>query len=175
MSRFAPQYEVARLTGVCAETGEPLVPGTDCIATLSERAEDDGFERRDYSAAAWAEGARPERLFSYWRTTVAAPDEKTKLLVDDEVLVDLFARLEGDERPQRAAFRFVLALVLMRKRLLTLTGRVAARGESPEEWLMRRKGDPSDAPPLRVQNPQIDDDMVRELTEQLGEILQGDL
>ena len=35
------------------------------------------------------------------------------MLVDDELLLDLFHRLEADERPQRAAFRFVLALLVL--------------------------------------------------------------
>lgn len=174
MSRFGSQYQVSRPTGVCAATGEPLEPGTPCVATLCEREEDEGFDRFDYSVGAWESGARPERLFSHWKTTVSRPEEKRKLLVDDEVLLDLFERLAADERPQRIAFRFVLALILMRKRLLKFVGREEGEGERPERWLFRRKGDEPESEPVEVINPHLSDDDVRELTAQLGEILEGD-
>jgi hypothetical protein len=173
MSRYGTQYHVARPTGVCAATGAALVPGSACMATLCEREEDDGLERHDFAMDAWAGGARPPRLFSYWKTTVPAPEEKRRILVDDDVLADLFERLADDERPQRVAFRFVLALILLRKRRLKFVGR---SGEGPSErWLMvRRPGGPED-PPMEVRNPHLSDDDVRELTAQLSEILAGDV
>ena len=52
MSRFGTNYQVARPTGVCAASGDPLEPGAPCIATLCEREEDEGFDRLDFSIAA---------------------------------------------------------------------------------------------------------------------------
>lgn len=173
MSRFATHYPVGRSSGVCAATGETLPPGTPCIATLSEREEDEAFDRADFSVEAWERGERPPGLFSWWRTTVAEPDARRKLLVDDEVLLDLFTRLADDDREQRRAFRFVLALILMRKKLLRFTGR-DGEGEA-ECWLFRAKGADPESAPVEVANPHLGDDDVRELTAQLGEILQGDL
>ena len=173
MSRFGSQYQVSRPTGRCASTDQPLEPGAACVATLCERTDDEGFDRLDFSVEAWDAGERPPGLFSYWRTTVAAPNEQRKILVDDEVLMDLFDRLEEDERAHRIAFRFVLALILMRKRLLRFTGRDGA-GEQ-EHWCFRRRGSSPEDPVVRVQNPHLTDDDVRELTAQLSEILQGDL
>ena len=105
MSRFGTSYQVARATGVCAATGEPLEPGSPCVATLCERPEDDGFDRKDFAPAAWESGARPDGLFSYWRTSVPDRNESRRMLLDDAVLMDLFERLADDERPQRVAFR----------------------------------------------------------------------
>jgi len=174
MSRFGSQYHVARSTGVCAATGHVIEPGSVCVATLCEREEDDGLDRLDYSLEAWEGGSRPERLFSFWRTTVRGAGEKRSPLVDDEVLMDLFDRLAEDERPQRVAFRFVLSLILMRKRLLRFVGRRPSDGEGEERWFYRRKGSNPDEPAVAVRNPQLSDDDVRELTAQLGEILQGE-
>ena len=72
MSRYGSDYQVARPTGVCSATGEPLEPGSTCIATLCERAEDDSFDRKDFSLEAWSGGARPDGLFSYWKLVVSA-------------------------------------------------------------------------------------------------------
>lgn len=176
MSRFGTEYQVARATGQCAATGDPLEPGTACVATLVERPEDEGFDRLDFAESAWADGARPERLFSYWKTVVPQSNRERRLLVDDEVLMDVFTRLADDERPQRQAFRFVIALILMRKKQLRFTGRDGdGTPEVPEYWCLTPRGSEPDDPPLRVLNPQLTDDDVRELTEQLREVLQGDL
>jgi hypothetical protein len=184
MSRYGSQYQVGRQTGVCAASGAPLDAGTPCVATLCEREEDEGFDRLDFSIDAWQAGRRPPRLFSHWRTVVAAVEERRQLLVDDDVLEDLFDRLAADEREQRIAFRFVLALILMRKRRLRFVGRVepgasravAADAGSTEvdRWRFRRRGSTPEDPEILVTNPRLSDDDVRDLTVELGEILQGD-
>ena len=171
MSRYGSQYDIGSFTGQCAAAGTPLEPGQPCMAALCEKADEEGFERLDYSLDAWEAGKRPERLFSFWRTTVQPPNAKKKDLVDDEVLTDLFERLADDDRAQRQAFRFVLGLILMRKRLLRFVGR--EQEDEREYWLMEPKG-MRDQPPLKVLNPNLNDDDVRELTAELGEILRGD-
>ena len=74
-------------------------------------------------------------MFSFWRTSVPAGTAKKKLLVDDSVLLDLFARLEDKTDKQDVQFRFVLALILMRKRILRYEGveeKPAGRDAKPE-------------------------------------------
>ncbi len=172
MSRFGVEYRVARSTGVCAATGKVLEPGTSCIATLCEVPDDDGLERRDYCTQAW-EAGRPEGVFSYWKTTVPDPNRKQRVLVDDTVLLDLFESLAGDDRRKRRAYRFILCLILMRKKLLRYVGRTG-QGED-ERWLMLPRGVPAGSDPIEVANPQLTDEDVRELTDQLGEVLRGEL
>ncbi|MGY8757436.1 MAG: hypothetical protein ACKVLC_08695 [Phycisphaerales bacterium] len=171
MSRFGNSQGVSRPTGVCASTGDSLEPSQQAFATLIEREEDEGFDRVDYSVAAWERGDRPERLFSYWRYTVPEGGKKPDIQIDDEVLVDLFNRLSDDEKPQRIAFRYILALVLIRKRKLKLVGREEIEGG--ELWLLRFTG--TDGEPIQVKNPGIAEEEIQDLSEQLGEILQGDL
>jgi hypothetical protein len=173
MSRFGTEYRVARPTGVCAATGQRLERGTPCMATLCEHPEDDGFERRDYSLEAWEAQGPPGDVFSYWKTTVPDPDARRSILVDDAVLWDLFESLADDTRRRRQAYRFILALILMRKKMLRYVGRTG-QGED-ERWLMRPKGAAPEQPPLEVIDPHLTDDDVRELTEQLSEVLQSEL
>ncbi|MCH8824701.1 MAG: hypothetical protein IH984_14475 [Planctomycetes bacterium] len=182
MSKYGSEYRVGRPTGVCAASGETLQPGDECIATLCERIEDEGFDRLDYCPREWESGTRPERLFSYWRTTVPASDAKEKILVDDSVLMDLFERLGQDKRQQRIAFRFILALILMRKRLLRYVRRGGGGDEGDagdkgdnEIWFMRPKGSDPDSPLIEVINPQLSEEDIRELSDQLTEVLQGEI
>jgi len=70
-------------------------------------------------------------------------------------------------------FRFVLGLVLMRKKLLVFEGQEdATEGEQGNYWLLKkRKSDQV----LRVFNPQLDDEGVASVTAQISEILDGEL
>jgi hypothetical protein len=170
MSRFGNTQGVSRPTGICAATGETLDMNQPAMATLCEREDDEGFDRLDYCLAAWERGERPERLFSHWRYVVPDSDKKEEIGIDDAVLADLFERLAEDERPQRIAFRYILALVLLRKRKLKLVGREEV--EDGEIWLLQSKG--VEGEPVRVKNPGIAEEEIQDLSEQLSEILQGD-
>jgi len=210
MTQFnATEYRIDRPTGECALTGKTLEPDEDYIATLVELTDEEietareeakkagkkpeedsaasaGFRRVDVSESAWEAGQRPERMFSYWRTTVPQPNEKKKLFVDDTVLYNLLFRLSDAAQPQRLAFRFVLALILMRKKLLRYDGTVKIENEQGVEeqfWKVVGKVDLSKGPlgkwdsenEILVLDPQLDDEQVQQVTEQLGEILETEL
>lgn len=152
-----------------------------------------GLKRVDVSLEMWDAGHRPEHVFSYWRTTVPIPNEKKKLFVDDEVLLNLLRRMADTTDPQRQAFRFVLCLILMRKKLVrydrTERRDVEADGDSGDEavtedwWIITPKLDVSKGPlgkwhpdeSLEVLDPHLDEAQVLQVTEQLGEILQAEL
>ena len=95
------------------------------------------------------------------------------MLVDDQVLLELFERLGSDERPQRIAFRFVLGLILMRKKHLKFVGR-SVEGQT-EYWQVQPRGAFPEQPPIKVLNPNLADEDVRELIDQLSEVLQSEL
>ena len=194
-----PTYNIQRPTGRCVMTDKPLEPGDRYIAALveaeavpsgedpkeaeaasdGEQAADSGLRRVDISLEAWEQGQRPEWVFSFWQSTVPMPNEKKKQFVDDAVLMNLLVRLEDTDQPQRLAFRFVLALILMRKKLLRYEGtekRADKSGGEQEWWRMTPKpslGMPDE--PIDVLNPHMDDQQIQQVTEQLGEILEAEL
>lgn len=173
--RSGPLYEIGRPVGECAATGRQIAPGELFVATLCESDEEreDGttrtfFHRIDFSVDAWESGSRPERLVFYWRTVMPQPNEKHDPFVDDEILMNLFERLESDDDPQRMAYRFVLGLILMRKKQLRCVRTEVKANESI--WFMRRKGDSPEAPLIEMIDPKLADDRVREVADQLGEV-----
>ena len=194
MSRLSSAYDIARPTRRCAATDRELEPGERYIATLVELPGEAELRRVDFADAAWAGGARPTppaQLFGFWHATVPEPNAPTSPLAETGELIDLFDQLcdtDGDpsdepESAGRAAFRYLLALVLMRKKQLIYEGGTpadAARGIKGE-LLLRRKGDAlppergGEGPPLiRVPDPGMDDDAIAEATERLGRILNTD-
>ena len=187
MSQFnAPAYDVEKPTGRCAFTGRTLEPNETYIATLVEDGDD--FRRMDVSDEAWTEGKRPDHLFCDWKAVVPEPTAKKKLFVDDEVLMNLLQRLADADQPQRLAFRFVLALIMMRKKLLRYDG-VNRRpaDDDPNDhtdwWMLTPKLDLSKGPlgkwddksKLEVFDPHLDEEGIRSVTDQLSDILQAEL
>lgn len=147
------------------------------MASLAE-AVDEGrpvLKRMDWSAAAWDGGARPDGLVCFWRGTAPAPGERRRILIDDHTLLEMVERLEGESDPRRIAYRWILALVLLRRKMLKLDRVERSADEPPvERWLLRARGAAEGAPPLSLVNPQIRDEELRELADQLGELVHGE-
>ena len=176
MPRAMDGFTLGRFTASCASTGAPIAPGDSIVATLCEAPEgDEGHElvRRDFASAAWDAGARPEGLLCFWRTVAPSGDAKRRMLVDDDTLMELFDRLEGDERPQRVAYRWLMCLILLRKKLLRHVR--VERVDGGERWLVQKRGMDYAVPPISVTNPQIRDEDLRELSEHLGDVMQSEL
>lgn len=192
MSQFsATNYEIPRASGVCAASGRTLEPGETYYAALVDLPPDQqpgspesalGLARVDVSAQAWEAGFRPQHLFSFWKSVVPEPNAKKKLFVDDAVLMNLLRRLADTDQPQRLAFRYVLALILMRKKLLRYDG-VRTDEQQQSWWLLTPKLDISKGPlgkwnpedTLLVLDPRLDESQIEQVTQQLGEILEAEL
>ena len=123
-----------------------------------------GFERKDFCQTCWSGGA--DDMFSFWKTQVPAKEAKAKRFVDDEVLIDFFARLENATEELKINFRYILALVLMRKKLLKFEG---TRRDSSGEFLkVKVRG--QDAV-QEVFNPSMTPEKMEQVTVEVGRIL----
>ena len=148
-------------------TGETIAPGEKFMAALRETPI--GFERLDISMAAWPDFDRKD-VVGYWQTVMPKHEQKKKLFVDDEVLCGLFERLAETTEPAKLNFRFVLGLILMRKRMLIYE---TTRMDGPREiWIVRFKGRDDR---LDLLNPKLDEQQVLEVSQQLSQILNEEL
>lgn len=114
---MAEAWRIARSSRVCAQTGVAIEPGSPFYSALVER--DDSFERLDFSAEAWP-GVDRGDFFSYWKNKGAAEASDKPPPVDYDRLLAFFDGLEGAEEPGKRLLRYVLALVLARRRRLRL-------------------------------------------------------
>lgn len=163
---MAQQWKIESLTGRCAATGRVLAEGEEFFTVLLEDGE--SFRRVDYSLDAWQ--GPPEGAFSHFRTRVPVKEKRKRLLVDDEILVHFFLRLADQSEPHRVQFRFVLALILLRKRLLRYDE--TAREDGREVWRMTLTLDKT---AHQVVNPHLTDDQIEGVSSQLSAILHGDM
>ncbi len=164
-------YKIPKTDARCLSCESHLAPGDKLVAALRER--DGEFIREDYCPVCWDTHNRSEgaNVFGVWHTHVPMPNEKKKLLVDDEVLINFFRRLGDTEEPAKINFRFVLALVLMRKKLL-IYDRTDTDQADIDVWTMHfRKSDEKH----KVIDPKMDEEKIAEVSRGLSEIMQGDI
>ena len=161
------EWEIEKPLGHCWGSGKKIEYGEEYFAALVET--DQGFQRRDFCAEYWQD-EKPE-VFCYWKTKLPHPDQKKKIFVDDEMLMAFFDRLEQETEQEKINFRFVLALILMRKRRLKYD---SSKTENNKEiWRLRIVG--SDRQFVEVRNPNLDEEQIQQLSSQLSQILQVEL
>lgn len=201
MSQLQNTYDIQRPTGVCAATGEELTPGDTVYTALVDPPAEDRSEeqakvndkgelpmlRIDVGADAWeAGGFRPPHLFGFWRAEVPEPNEKKKLLVGDAAIQELLLSMEDASENKQLAFRYVLALILLRKKLLRHDGidrREQEDGPVQDYWQFTPKldiakghfGKWNEQGRFEVLDPHITEGEIAGVTEQLGQVLELDL
>ncbi len=161
-------YDVPRPAGHCVATGRKIEPGERFFAAVRETP--DGVERLDVSPEAW-EAFDRANLLAFWQTLMPAHEQKKKVFVDDEVLCTLFERLADASEPVKINFRFVLGLILMRKRLIAYEDARHEEG-GRDVWIVRMKGRDER---LDLVDPKLDEQQVAEVSQQLGEILNQEM
>jgi hypothetical protein len=159
-------WEINKPLGQCCGSGRKIEAGEEYYGALLET--EQGLQRRDFCREFW-ERERPP-VFCFWKTKLAAPNEKKQLFVNDEMLMAFFERLAPETDPEKVNFRFVLALVLMRKRRLKYDSTKTDNGR--EVWCLRPAGEKD---LVDVVNPHLDENQIETLTAQIGQILQADL
>jgi len=107
-------YTLHRSSRTCAKLERPLEPGETVYSTL----EVEGSEvvRRDYCAEAWQ--GPPEGSIGWWKSVVPNRKSKKRHWAPNDVMLDLFEEL--GEREQLADMRYVLGLLLVRRRVMRL-------------------------------------------------------
>ncbi len=160
------EWEINKPLGQCWGSGRKIEYGQEYFGALVETEE--GLQRRDYCADYWL-NEKPN-VFCFWKTKLPNPDQKKQIFVDDDMLMAFFERLEKETEPEKINFRFVLALILMRKRRLKYDETKIEDGN--EIWRLRIVGDKQI---VEVVNPHLDEEQIEQLSSQIGQILQTDL
>jgi len=160
------EWVIDKPLGQCCATGRVIAPGEEYYATLVQT--EQGFARRDFCAEFWTQN-KPE-VFCYWKTKLPRPDQKKQVFVDDDMLMAFFDRLATETEQEKLNFRFVLALVLMRRRRLKYDS--SKMDDGKDVWRLRITGTQDFA---EVVNPNLNESQVAQLTSQIGQILQVEL
>jgi hypothetical protein len=128
----------------------------------------EGLVRQDFCADCFRD-KRPPDVYYFWKTAFSQGEATSRrpAPVDVEFVMEFFKRLEGEAAPQRVAFRYILALMLSRKKLLIADGKTKdAQGAEVQLFREKRGGQQH-----RVYAPELNTDEITAVTEELGVLL----
>lgn len=106
-------YEVPRCGRHCSVTGREFAPGEEFYSALVAEG---GLVRREFSREAWQ--GPPEKAVGWWKSQMPGADAKRIHWAPNDVMLRLFEQLEG--QPEKQDMRYVLALLLVRRRVMRL-------------------------------------------------------
>ncbi|MBN2474119.1 MAG: hypothetical protein JXB62_05905 [Pirellulales bacterium] len=107
-------YEVQRCTRHCAVTGREFSPGeTFYSVLLLEGAE---TLRNDYSVESW--NGPPEGALGWWKSQIPDRNANRMQWAPNDVMLQFFDELA--EQPDKQDMRYVLSLLLVRRRVMRL-------------------------------------------------------
>ncbi|MGE9270536.1 MAG: hypothetical protein ACQKBU_07010 [Verrucomicrobiales bacterium] len=148
----------------CAATEEAFTEGETIITALFPDPESSGYLRKDYKVDAW-ETRSPEEdpAFSFWRSTYEAPvveDEPNPMEKEDPET--LLRRLVDEDEEHTENVRYILAVMLERKKLLRETDSQEVPGGILRVYEHRKTGDA-----YLVRDPNIPLDEVEKVQEEV--------
>ncbi len=154
-------FKVNRCTRKCHALSRPLRDGEWYYSVVIENGED--LVRRDYSAESWTEP--PEGTVGWWKGRMPLAGTRKLVLAPDPVLIDLLRGM-GDAIERRPV-RYLLALTLLRRRIVTL---LDSKSEEPTPASLRLRVN-ADGSELEVTTCTISSRQTEELQTALQELL----
>lgn len=109
-------WEIKSRAHVCARTGREFLPG-EIFYTILKKARD-GFVREDLSEEAWKSREEDDQPFSFWKSKYEPPAPPKPEPMPKDDAEGLLRRLVAENDPGYLNVRYILALMLERKRVL---------------------------------------------------------
>lgn len=153
-------FNIRPVAKSCAQTGKPFLPGDVCWSVLMEQ--DGRLVRLDYSIEAWQ--GPPAGAIGHWRCVIAESSDGGRVKLDADSLFDYFVQLSDSPNLVQQQYRYVLSLLLLRKRRLILEEVFQADDRS---W-MRMVGSGGEGP-FDVPEEELSEDQIQRLQNQLFE------
>ena len=110
------EWSIQNRADRCATTGVPFEDGDYFYTLLFE--DGPGLRREDISEAAWKERNENLQPYSFWRSKYEAPPPAAPEPLARQTAEDMLRRYMEERSEQHAAARYLLAVMLERKKLL---------------------------------------------------------
>ncbi|MFQ5806869.1 MAG: hypothetical protein ACE5I3_10505 [Phycisphaerae bacterium] len=159
-------WQMPRPGEACAACRRDFEPGETIQAYLYEFPE--GYGRRDYCANC----RPPDEPFAIgsWRTRRPQAVARKAASFDREAIYRFFEQLEDADTPEKRRLRFVLALLLWRKKVLKLD-----RSETTDKGEVWRFVIPASGETHTVERPDLEEEQLERLGAQLEGLLTGEV
>jgi hypothetical protein len=163
------EWKIAKPGEGCAECKAPFKIEQAYYSALVQTPE--SLQRLDYCADCFQQ-KRPENVYYFWKSVRPDPENDTrnkvrKPVLDIDFVTDFFKRLEDDNGPQKVAFRYILALMLARKKVLIAEGKSKdASGQDVHIFREKRGGQSH-----KVFEPSLSEEEIASVSTELGTLL----
>lgn len=151
------------LVRMCCITGQELKPGERIYGVLYDEA--GKFVRKDYSEGAWS-GPGPGAI-AHWAGRIPSALTPRKPTFNDKLLLDCFDHLAGATEPNRLQFRYVVALLLMRRKKLKFED--APRKPDGSGTLILRDGRTGRR--IEIDDPKLTEEQVAAVQDEVFQVL----
>ena len=159
---MANEWDMPRRGDACSACEHAFEPGEALRACLYE--DEAGYARRDFCLQCPPPDEPPS--VARWQTHRPQPVAKPTQAFDRQTIFQLFVNLANAEQPEQQRLRFVLALLLWRKKVLRFeSSEITDDGEA---WQF---GVPRAEDKHRVLRPDLDEEQLERLGTQLETIL----
>jgi len=151
----------------CAVTGRPFEDGESFHTTIYFDPEENGYVRRDICAEAWAQEAEQRKPVAAWKTVYSKVIAEAKPEITPkesaQALLQRFIE-EGDPRTENA--RYILALMLERKRQLSQTAEKEVDGAKMLFYENKKTGEI-----FIVRDPELKLDEIADMQDEVATLL----
>lgn len=162
MSSAATPWKFERRGGACSGCETVFAPGSQVTSALYDGGEE--FRRADWCESCFADAARRGEPYSHWTAEVPEPETR-KAVFDLGVARDFLLRLIREDAAERASLRYLLSLLLLRKRAIRV---LEQRGEPGAESMVFTI--PPDETVHEIACPEIDEAEADALRSELGRL-----
>lgn len=168
---MANEWEIKTRGTQCAVTGRNFAEG-EAFYTLLYREEEGGFLREDLSVEAWKQRDKDEErargLFSSWKSRFEVPPPPPPEAFGKKTAEELLRRYLEEEGEEHANVRYILALMLERKRLLKP---IESKEEDGRRFLIYEHRETGES--FVIFDPRLHLDQLEAVQGAVAELLQG--
>jgi len=115
-------WQIRSRSHTCTLSGRPFAEGETFYTAIYFDAETNGYLRRDIALDAWAQEQSERKPIAYWKSTYSPQivEERPEVATKENAM-SLLQRFIEDDDPRTENARYILALMLERKRILSPT------------------------------------------------------
>lgn len=161
---MANDWEIKGRAEKCAVTERPFEDGEYFYTLLFHDKE--GFRRMDLSEKAWQERNDNVQPFSFWRSKFEPPQAAPPETLPKETAEDLLRRYMLEDDPQHANARYILGLMLERKRILK---QIEAKDDGTGRVLIYEHTKTGEV--FVIPDPELKLDQIAEVQTQVAELI----
>jgi hypothetical protein len=160
-------WNIRSRSHTCTHSNEPFIDGETFYTALFEEEATGELVRRDYSVASWDALREELKPFSFWKSVYEAPRHEARPeVVEKESAESLLRRLVEEDAPGTENTRYILAVMLERKRILKQT---ATRETEDGEFLIYEQ--PKTGEVLIIRDPELRLDQVEAVQREVALML----